>query len=170
MRDAEEIIRCNGDMVYRLAVACLHSAADAEDVFQEVFLRLWRCNGTFTSPEHEKAWLIRVTRNCACSLWRQRFRRRTVPLQEAAVPVLSDEESALQEALAQLPAAYRAVVHLHYYEGYATGEIATLLGRRPSTIRTQLTRARRMLATLLKGEDMDDEENLYPDDGSRTCR
>lgn len=156
MRDVEEIIRRHGDMVYRLAVACLHSAADAEDVFQEVFLRLWRRPTGFASAEHEKAWLIRVTRNCACSLWRQRTRQATLPQHETAIPAQSNEESALQEALLRLPKAYRAVIHLHYYEGYATEEIAKLLGRRPSTIRTQLTRARRLLATLLKGEIIDD--------------
>ena len=59
----------------------------------------------------------------------------------------------MDEALARLDPKYRAVVHLHYYEGYSTEEIAALLHRQPSTVRAQLTRARRKLAELLK-EDL----------------
>ena len=60
------------------------------------------------------------------------------------------EESGLDAALAQLPSKYRSVIHLYYYEGYSTEEIARILGRRASTVRTQLTRARQTLARLLK--------------------
>ena len=59
-------------------------------------------------------------------------------------------ESAVDEALAHLPGKYRAVIHLFYYEGYQTEEIARILGRSPSTVRAQLTRARQKLRTLLK--------------------
>jgi len=61
--------------------------------------------------------------------------------------------TAVDEALAQLPAKYRTAIHLHYYEGYTTDEIARITHQRPSAVRTQLTRARRMLGELLKGDE-----------------
>lgn len=62
------------------------------------------------------------------------------------------EESAVDAALVRLPAKYRSVIHLFYYEGYDTEEIGQILGRRPSTVRAQLTRARQKLKELLKEE------------------
>ena len=155
MRSIEETVRLHGDMVYRLAMAYLRSVSDAEDVFQEVFLRLVQHDPQFESDEHEKAWLIRVTINCARSTWRQWIRRiNAQAAQEAFTPAQTPGESEVDEAIAALPARYRAVIHLHYYEGYTTDEIARMLHQRPSTIRTQMTRARRMLGELLKGDDI----------------
>lgn len=154
MRSIEETIRLHGDMVYRLAVAYLRSVSEAEDVFQEVFLRLVQHDPQFESDEHEKAWLIRVTINCARSTWRQWIRRKNAQAaQEAFTPAQTPEESEVDEAIATLPARYRAVIYLHYYEGYTTDEIARMLHQRASTIRTQMTRARRMLGELLKGDE-----------------
>ena len=89
--------------------------------------------------------------NCAKSLLRSPWHRRTVPLEDV-YRYDDPEASAVDQALARLDGKYRSVVHLYYYEGYDTGEIAQILGRRPSTVRAQLTRARRMLAELLKEE------------------
>ena len=72
---------------------------------------------------------------------------------EPAVAFESPEESAVDEAMAHLPQKYRSVIHLHYYEGYTTDEIARITQQRPSAVRTQLTRARRMLGGLLKGDE-----------------
>ena len=63
------------------------------------------------------------------------------------------DEQQLAEVLKQLPGKYGIVIHLYYYEGYSTEEIAGLLGKKPSTIRTQLTRAREILRKLLKEDD-----------------
>ena len=65
---AEETVRRYSDMVYRLAFARTGNTADAEDVYQEVFLRYLRSDPQFTSEEHRKAWLLRVTINCAKKL------------------------------------------------------------------------------------------------------
>ena len=136
--DTESAVERYGTMVYRLAYAQLHSRQDADDVFQEVFLRYHRAAPPFESEEHRKAWLLRVTANRANSLAASPWRKRSVPL---------------DAALAQLPPKYRAVIHLYYYEGYDTEETARILGRKPSTVRAQLTRARQALARLLK-EDL----------------
>ena len=140
-----------GPAVYRLACAVTGSRSDADDVFQEVFLRYHRAAPDFESQAHEKAWLLRVTANRCKSLLGSPWRRRSVPLEDVyACP--GPEESAVAEALAALPPGDRTLLHLYYYEGYRTEEIAGLLGRKSATVRSQLTRARQKLARLLKEE------------------
>lgn len=149
--DTASAVERYGAMVYRLAYAQLRSRHDADDVFQEVFLRYHRAAPAFAGEDHRRAWLLRVTVNCAKSLSASPWRRRTVPLEDVYA-CDGPEESGLDEALAQLPPKYRSVIHLYYYEGCDTEETARILGRRPSTVRAQLTRARQMLARLLKEE------------------
>lgn len=140
-----------GPMVYRLAYAQTRSRCDADDIFQEVFLRYHRSAPAFESEEHRKAWLLRVTANRAKSLLSSPWRRRTAPLEDV-YPYLDPEESAVDAALASLPPKYRAVIHLYYFEGYSSDEIAGLLECRPSTVRSRLSRARERLGSLLKEE------------------
>lgn len=149
----EAVIRQYADMVYRLAYAQTRSRSDADDIFQEVFLRYLQKKPNFDSEEHRKAWLLRVTVNCAKKHWSSWWSRRTAPLEDA-IPFPEPEEHALDEALRALPPVYRTVIHLFYYEGYSTAEIAQLTGSRASTVRTRLTRARRQLAGILKGDDL----------------
>ena len=149
--NAEETIRRFADMVYRLAYAKTGSRHDADDVFQEVFLRYFRKRPVWESDDHAKAWFLRVTVNCANSLLASPFRRRSVPLLEEAVPPPQPEAGAdLAQAVSRLPRAYREVVHLFYYEDYSCAQIAAALHRREATVRMQLTRARRLLQQMLE--------------------
>ena len=135
-----------GDAVYRLALGQTRSRADAEDVYQDVFLRLLDSGTTFESPEHLKAWLLRVTVNRCRDLARSGWKRRTVALDpEWDAPDAAahdDEDAAVWDAVGQLPEQQRTAVHLHYVEGYSTEEIASALDCRPATARTWLFRAR----------------------------
>jgi RNA polymerase sigma-70 factor (ECF subfamily) len=149
-RTGEAVVQQYAEMVYRLAYAQMRTRSEAEDVFQEVFLRYVQRAPDFDSEEHRKAWLLRVTLNCAKKHWASAWVRRTVPLEDSYSFELP-EETGLDEALCRLRPHYRAVIHLFYYEGYSVAEIACLLNKRESTIRTQLTRARAQLAELLKG-------------------
>lgn len=149
--EREAVIRRYADMVYRLAYAHVRNRADADDLFQEVFLRYLRARPVFRSEEHAKAWFIRVTVNCARSFFHAAWRRRTQPLSDWAGEV-TGEERALDEALGKLSKTDRLVIHLHYYEGYSTEEIGALIGKKPSSVRSQLTRARTRLKELLKEE------------------
>lgn len=147
----------HADTVRRLCVVHLKSYADAEDVFQTVFVRYARRDEPFESPEHERAWFVRVTINACRDLLRSPFRRRTVPLDEVleVVDPSSEGGSEAREVLAAvlaLPQKYRDVVYLHYYEGYSAPEIARLLGRNVNTVYTNLTRARERLRDALGGE------------------
>ena len=151
----EQLVQRYGGTVYRLAYAQTRSRHDADDIFQEVFLRVAQHRPVFDSDAHAKAWLLRVTLNCLKSHWRAAWRRHDVPLDER-IPFPAPEERALDDALRQLAPKYRAAVHLYYYEGYSAEEIARMTGKKPSTIRTRLTRARAQLREILKGE-MSDE-------------
>ena len=149
--DTEQVVRRYADMVYRLAYSYARSRSDADDIFQEVFLRYVRKKPVFDSDEHCKAWLLRVTANCAKKHLANPFRQRTQPLDDAIpFPSLLNPRSMMR--CGSFRPRYRAVIHLFYYEGCSTEEIARLLGRKPSTVRTQLTRARAELARLLKGD------------------
>lgn len=149
----EQIIRRYADMVYRLALAHLREPADAQDAFQDVFLRYAEKAPAFRDEEHRRAWLLRVTVNRCRSHYRTAWFRRTAPMEAAAnAAAPMPETNPLADVLSRLPAGYRTVVHLHYYEELSTREIAAITGQRPSTVRSQLTRARSMLRELLKGE------------------
>ena len=148
----EAMVKKYADMVYRLALVRTGNSWDADEVFQEVFLRYFRKKPVFADENHRKAWLLKVTVNCSkklqLSLWQKRF----VRLDES-IPFTEKEDINLFTYICRLPQKYRDVIHLFYYEDMSCDEIAQLLGRKPSTVRTQLTRARAMLKEILQEED-----------------
>ena len=157
MRSEEEAARAierYGDMVRRLCLVHLKNPADTEDIFQNVFLKYVLSPVVFESPEHEKAWLIRVTINACKDLVKSFFRSRTVPLEELLdqPAPLSEEHKELLVAVLALPPKYRDAVYLHYYEGYTAAEIGKLLGKNTNTVYTLLTRAREQLRKTLGGD------------------
>ena len=116
-------------------------------------MKLIRHQPQFENPTHQKAWFIRVTVNC-CKDRLKRASRRDLPLEEADPRTEDPDRLALEEALDRLSEQARAVVHLYYYEGYTSEEIGTLLAMNPSTVRTQLKRARAKLKEFMtEGED-----------------
>lgn len=147
----EALIQIHQNTLYRAALAILGDAHEAEDAVQDAFLRCLEKGPEFESPAHEKAWLLRVTVNGCKSRLRAPWRRRTAPLLDT-YPAAGPEEQSLMEAIGALPAKDRAVLHLYYYEGYQTAEIAEMTGWREGTVRSRLTRARAKLGALLKGE------------------
>ena len=150
----EDAIRRHGTAVYRLAYAYMRSPHDADDVFQDVFLRYAEKAPAFRDDEHRRAWLLRVTINRCRSLYRSAWLRRIVPLEHASgLSTPPPEDPVLAGALDRLPAKYRTVIHLSCHEGLDTQEIAAILGIKPVSVRSQLSRARTMLEELLKEGD-----------------
>lgn len=149
---ADMVIRHYADTVYRLAFARSGSQYDAEEIFQEVFLRYVKKKPVFWEEEHRKAWFLRVTVNCCKKLQNSAWRRRTQELDENIV-FETQEEINLYRELQRLPAKYREVIHLFYYEDMTLEEISRMLKRKNSTVRTQLTRARAMLREFMREED-----------------
>ena len=145
-----QAVRQWGDMVYRLALARTANVSDAEDVFQEVFLRYFRHEEGFQSDEHRKAWLIRCTVNRAKSLAVSPWKQRTVPLETAAEVGVEDDYREVYSAVLSLPAKYRAVIHLHYFEGLSVAEMAQTLHTAEGTVKSQLSRGRALLREMLK--------------------
>lgn len=135
------------DDVYRLAVNYTHSAEEAEDVCQTVFLKLLE-NPDIT-PGKERSWLMQVTANTCRDLLRSAWWKRTVPL-ETAVSASRQEMDETVLLLRKLPPKYRVVLYLHYYEQYTTQEIARLLQIPMGTVSTRLRRGREALKTMLR--------------------
>lgn len=148
---AEEVVRAYADTVYALAFSQLRSRTDADDVFQEVFLAYVRKKPVFESPEHQKAWFLRVTLNCCKKLWRGRRRWKTEPL-EAAVSLATPEETEIFAELSRLPEKYRVVLHLFYFEDMTTEEIARVVEASPGAVRTRLSRGRELLKKRLQND------------------
>lgn len=139
------------DTVYRVAYSYCKNTSDADDIFQEVFLRYFKNKPKFNTYEHEKAWFIRVTINCCKKLLGSFWFRRTVALQES-IQFEDERESEIFHAIMELPLKYRTVVHLYYYEDYSIREISEIIDIKETTIQTQLQRARNMLRKKLKEE------------------
>ncbi len=131
--------------VYRLAYARTGRAADAEDVMQEVFLRLLTKAPAFRDDDHAKAWLLRVTVNRANDLWRSPWGKR-LPLEAAeSLPAPESEPGEALQAVLALPEKYRSVVHLFYYEELSVAQIAGILKLSRSAVKTRLSRGRALL-------------------------
>ena len=147
----DEVIEKYKDMVYRIAFSYCRNRSDADDVFQEVFLRYFRKSPVFENAEHEKAWLILVTVNCIKSVLMSPWRKHEVELDDS-IHYEDKYESDLFRAVMQLPAKYRIVIELYYYEGYKLKEIAQILKRKETTVRQQIARAREQLRKSLTEE------------------
>lgn len=148
----EEFIKEYSTTVYRLAFAKVGNKFDADEIFQEVFLRYIKKHPVFKDKEHEKAWLLRVTVNVSKKFQSSSWNRRTVPLEEN-LEFVEKEYLDLYNELSKLPQNYREVIHLFYYEDMSISHIAKVLKRKESTVRTQLTRARQILRKIMKEDD-----------------
>ncbi|MDO4552027.1 MAG: sigma-70 family RNA polymerase sigma factor [Bacillota bacterium] len=146
----QNAVRQHSGSVLRVAFSYVRSMADAEDIAQDVFLAYLKSAPVFESPEHEKAWLIKVavnkSRNYIKSGWWNN--REALPEDLSYLP---EEDSRVLEAVMELDEKYRLPIHLHYYEGYSIREIAQALGARPATIGTRLARGRELLKGKLRG-------------------
>lgn len=178
-RDLQLKIDQYGDMLFKLSYIRLQNVQDAEDVVQEVFYQYIKNAGSFQSPEHEKAWLLKVAMNACRKVWRSAWHRHRTDWQtdrdmkeevwqenagsdfkafqpdpeEAAFQ--KEERRQLLNAVLALPAKYRDVIHLFYYEELSVKEIAKITGRGESTVTSQLTRGRELLRrTLGSGYEM----------------
>ena len=132
------------DTVYRIAIHNTDSVSDAEDITQEVFMKLLESSKTFRDSEHIKAWLIRVTLNKCHNL--RRDSKHSVPTDaDISVQDISDSNISVLEAVKKLPVNHRNAVYLHYYEGYTAKEIGKLLSVSTNTVLSWLKRSRKAL-------------------------
>lgn len=155
MRSEQEVNRAidlYSDTIRRICMLHLKNAADTEDIFQTVFLKYALSDVCFENNEHEKAWLIRVTIN-ACKDLLKSFWKHTIALDEIIEQPsnISPDHKEVLEAVLSLPARYRDVVYLHFYEGYTAPEISQILHKNVNTVYTLLNRSKQMLQKKLAG-------------------
>lgn len=147
---AERLLKEYGNPVLRLAYSYLHNMQDAEDILQETLIRYLQSAPVFENSEHEKAWLLRVAVNLSKNRIDYNRLRETDELDEKLQQEEREDLAFVWEAVRELPEHYREVIHLYYYEGYSTKEIAKILQSRESTVRSNLKRGREKLKAVLK--------------------
>lgn len=139
-----------GNNILRMAYSYLHNMSDAEDILQDTLIQFIKTDPVFESSEHEKAWLLRVAANLSKNKIQYNKIRETDELAEELTSEDKDDLAFVWDAVKELPENYREVIHLFYQEGYATKEIAEILGKNESTVRSDLKRGREKLKTILK--------------------
>ncbi len=142
--DARKIIDKYSDTVYRIALTRCGSVENAEDVYQEVFIKYFQTNPKFNNEEHEKAWFIRVTINLSKNNVRLFWNKNVSELDENII-FESKEENDVFNVVNTLPQNYKTVIYLSYYEGYKVKEIADFMKVKEGTVKTWLFRAREIL-------------------------
>lgn len=150
---AERMLSEYGNAVLRLAYSYLHNTADAEEILQDTLVRFLRTAPTLNTKEHEKAWLLHVAANLSKNRIKYNAIRQTDELMDELVAENREDLSFVWEAVKALPDKYREVVHLFYHEGYQTVQIAQILGMKETTVRSNLSRGREKLKTVLKEAD-----------------
>ena len=146
----KEILDKYSDMVYRIALTRCQNRENAEDIFQDVFIKFSEKMPKFKNSEHEKAWFIRVTINMTINMLKLNWNTKVDELDENMVSE-TKEEIDVYSAVCKLPDNYRMVIYLMYYEGYKVKEIAEMMNQNENTIKTWLSRARDMLKEELEG-------------------
>ena len=152
--DAAAFVQRYSGMILRLCFTYSLGRADAQDICQNVFLKLLQSDRRFDSEGETRAFIIRVTINECKDVLKSGWRRRSVPLDELIereAPFLAAEDTGVLAAVQRLPVRYREAVYLYYYEGYNAEEIAAMVGAKPAAVRQRLARAREKLRKELEG-------------------
>ena len=147
---AAQVIQDYGNGILRMAYSYLKNMDDAEEILQETLIQLLTKAPRFENAEHEKAWLLHVAANLSKNRIRYNQIRKTDELDETLIAEEKEDLAFVWEAVKSLPEKYREVIHLHYHEGYQTAQIAQILNRRESTVRSDLRRGREKLRLILK--------------------
>ena len=151
-QEYERLVKLHIDSVYRVALNGCQNPHDAEDIVQSTFMKLLERKDSFNDDDHARRWLIRVCVNECKNLWRSPWRSRTTSLEGIfQEPIFSSpEKSELYYAVNELPAKYRTLVYLYYFEGYTVKEIAAIMSISETAVQTRLYRARAHLKDRLK--------------------
>ncbi|MCI6054677.1 RNA polymerase sigma factor [Dysosmobacter sp.] len=147
---AERLLERHGNSVLRLAYSYLHNMDDAEEILQESLIRFLQAAPSLENERHEKAWLLRVAGNLSKNRIAYNRLRHADQLEETLAAEQREDLSFVWEAVKRLPSSDREVIHLFYYEGFSTAEIAGILGQKESTVRSRLMRGREKLRRVLK--------------------
>ena len=151
--DYQQLVKSYAPMMFRLAYSYCLNRSDAEDVVQEVFLKLLEHTPQFENDRQLRAWLMTATANRCKNLLGSGWKRKTLPLEDAFVSTKDLEESIeVQSALAKLSPKLHSVVHLFYYEQMSVKQIAGILDLPENTVLSRLYIARKQLKKHLGGD------------------
>ena len=143
------LIEKYSDMLIRISYSYMKNLSDAEDISQDVFIKLLEKKPSFENTEHEKAWLLRITMNLCKDKLKSAYFKKTAPLEGDFIHV-TKEDNEIIEAVLGLPLKYRSIVLMYYYEDYSISQVANILNLKESTVGSQLSRARKLLKPILK--------------------
>lgn len=150
--EVAEVFDKYGNSILRLAYSYLHNMDDSEDILQETLIRYMKKAPAFESPEHEKAWLLRVAMNLSKNKIDYNKVRKTDELNDELVAEERKDLSFVWEAVKALPEKQRVSIHLFYEEGYSTKDISNIMNENESTVRSHLRRGREKLKEILREE------------------
>ena len=145
----EEIVEKYSNMIIQIAYQNVFNKSDAEDITQEVFIKLMKKIGTFVSEEHMKAWIIRVTINLSKDYNKSFQNKNTTAIDEELKYYDKEIQDTFKE-IEKIKPEYRNIIYLYYYQGYKINEISKILSMNSNTVSSYLTRARKELKTILE--------------------
>ncbi len=147
-------VKRNSQRLYMLALSFTKNHSDAEDIMQDVFLKLLRHNKSFNNEEHLDKWLTVVCVNESKNYIKSPFRKNTVLLDEAKDLYTFDtvNDYDIFKSVMSLPKKERTVIHLFYYEDLPVKKIAKMLKIKESAVKTRLSRGRKHLKEMLGDE------------------
>ena len=144
------ILQMYEDDILRLAYSYLHNMQEAEDIVQETLIKYWEKAPVNMDAAQEKAWLFTVASNLSKNRIRYKKLRATDELLDSLIQEKREDLSFVWEAVRSLPVKYREVIHLFYYDGYTSNDIARILKRNNNSVRSDLSRGREQLKKILK--------------------
>ena len=154
-----DAVHRNSQRLYLIALSFVKNTYDAEDILQNVFLKLWKYSKPFTDETHLDKWLTAVCVNESKNYIKNPFRQHQ-SIEECVFASSAEMDSAektdLYRAVMQLSKKERAVIHLFYYEDLSVKDIAKMLKMNESAVKTRLNRARNKLKQRL-GDAWTDE-------------
>lgn len=153
----ESFISCvkrNNQRLFLIALSFTQNPDDAEDILQNVFLKLWKYNKPFNDDTHMDKWLTAVCANESKNYIKSPFKKKYVSLDEVKEVYTFKEEYSydLFGAVMSLPKKERVVIHLFYFEDMTVRDISVLLKAKESAVKTRLHRARKKLKNILGDE------------------
>ena len=161
----DQVVAQHAAAIYRLCVALLRNPSQADDVAQDVLIRVWKALPGYDGRAALSTWIYAITRNrCLSAIARRRDHASLsepdiAAAAEAAQPVAACGDSPaqlLRELVEALPERYRLAVTLFYFEDRSVAEVATLLGTPEGTVKTNLFRAREALLSQLRTLGLED--------------
>lgn len=150
-QEAERLANTYSDAILRLSYTYLKNTYDAQDICQTIFVKLLSDPKEFKSSEHERAYIMRMTANACKDILKNPWIKRQCDLDSCMdIPAPEASDGSVLAAVNELPASYRSVIYLHYFEGYKAEEIGRILGIPKATVHTRLVRGREKLKPFLE--------------------